>query len=443
MCDTMTAMGDASRDGRVYLAKNSDRQPNEPHIMVQIPRRQYPAGTRVRCTYIEIDQVRETYAVMLLKPSWIWGCEMGCNEFGLNIGNEAVFTREKYEATGLTGMDLIRLALERCRSSQEALELITELLSKYGQGGNCGFEKPFTYHNSFLITDSREAWVLETAGKYWAAQKVSGIRTISNGLTISSDYDRSHPDLVKHAVEKGWCKSEQDFDFARCYKDKLFTYFSGSGERKRCSQLELEARRGDIDEGTMMDILRSHQPGIDGRQFCKASLQSVCMHGGGPIGDHTTGSYVACLSEKGSFYWVTGASTPCLAMFKPLWWVENNPLLFREDQPEEAIGYWLQREQFHRMVINGQIIDLHDYYEQRDRLEKSWRQTAARLEAEEAGDSDKIRFMREAWQQEAEVVQEFVAKNRHRPIHPQGNPYYRSYWRRQTAGLNQSYGSAN
>ena len=435
MCDTMVAMGEVSRNGRVYFAKNSDRQPNEPHIMIQVPRQQYPPGARVRCTYLEIEQARETYAVLLLKPSWIWGCEMGCNEFGLNIGNEAVFTREKYEPTGLIGMDLIRLALERCRTTQEALELIIELLSKYGQGGNCGFEKPFTYHNSFLITDAHEAWVLETAGKYWAAQKVNGIRTISNGLTIGSNYDRSHPDLIKHAMEKGWCKSEQDFVFARCYKDKLFTRFSGSGQRQNCSQVELEGRVGDIDEAIMMEILRSHHPDVEGKQFQRSSLQSVCMHGGGLVGDHTTGSYVACLSDKGSLYWITGASTPCLAMFKPLWWVDDHPLLFREDQQQEAIDYWQQRERFHRMVINGQIINLSDYYERRDHLEKSWRETAARLEAEKAGDNAKMEFMQEAWQEESKVIQEFVDENRHRPVRPRGNPYYRSYWRRQNQRL--------
>ncbi|MDI9480249.1 MAG: carcinine hydrolase/isopenicillin-N N-acyltransferase family protein [Syntrophomonadaceae bacterium] len=435
MCDTMVAMGEVSRNGRVYFAKNSDRQPNEPHIMIQVPRQQYPPGARVRCTYLEIEQARETYAVLLLKPSWIWGCEMGCNEFGLNIGNEAVFTREKYEPTGLTGMDLIRLALERCRTTQEALELIIELLSKYGQGGNCGFEKPFTYHNSFLITDAHEAWVLETAGKYWAAQKVNGIRTISNGLTIGSNYDRSHPDLIKHAMEKGWCKSEQDFVFARCYKDKLFTRFSGSGQRQNCSQVELEGRVGDIDEAIMMEILRSHHPDVEGKQFQRSSLQSVCMHGGGLVGDHTTGSYVACLSDKGSLYWITGASTPCLAMFKPLWWVDDHPLLFREDRQQEAIDYWQQRERFHRMVINGQIINLSDYYERRDHLEKSWRETAARLEAEKAGDNAKMEFMQEAWQQESKVIQEFVDENRHHPVRPRGNPYYRSYWCRQNQRL--------
>jgi len=432
----MVAMGEVSRDGQVYFAKNSDRQPNEPHILVQVPRRQYPKGTRVRCTYIEVDQSPETYAVLLLKPSWIWGCEMGANEFGLNIGNEAVFTREKYQPTGLTGMDLIRLALERCRTSQEAVDLIVELLQKYGQGGNCGYEKPFTYHNSFLIADPREAWVLETAGKYWAAEKVKDIRTISNGLTIGSKYDRAHPELIKHAREKGWCKSEADFDFARCYKDKLFTHFSGSGERHSCSHQELEAQRGKIDAALMMQVLRSHHPAAQGRQFQQASLKSVCMHGGGIIGDHTTGSYVACLSEKGSLYWVTGASTPCLAMFKPLWFMDNNPVVFREDQQQEAVGYWMQREKFHRMVLNGQIVNLESYYEKRDQLEKSWLETAAKLEAESASDSTKIEFMTEAWRQEAKVIQRCISDHQHQPIRRRGNPYFRSYWRRQTARLN-------
>lgn len=438
MCDTMVAMGEVSRDGRVYFAKNSDRQPNEPHIIIQVPRRQYPKGARVRCTYIEIEQSPETYAVLLLKPSWIWGCEMGGNEFGLNIGNEAVFTREKYQPTGLTGMDLMRLALERCRTSQEAVNLIVDLLKKYGQGGNCGFEKPFTYHNSFLIADPREAWVLETAGKYWAAQQVSSIRSISNGLTIGSEYDLVHPRLIEHAVEKGWCKSEQDFDFARCYRDPLFTYFSGSGIRRRCTEQELHRKKGEIDESTMMAILRSHHPEIEGKQFRRSSVQSVCMHAGGLIGDHTTGSYVACLSEKGSLYWVTGASTPCLAMFKPLWFIEENPVVFREGRELEAVEYWKLRERFHRMVVNGQITDLEEYYDRREQLETSWRETAARLEAEQVGDGEKLQFMIEAWRQEAEVIREFINRNQANPARPRGNLYFCSYWRRQTARLNQA-----
>lgn len=43
--------------------------------------------------------------------------------------------------------------------------MITGLLERYGQGGSCREgPPPFCYHNTFLLADRTEAWVLETAG---------------------------------------------------------------------------------------------------------------------------------------------------------------------------------------------------------------------------------------------------------------------------------------
>ncbi len=431
MCDTMVALGNSTIDGQVYFAKNSDRQPNEPHILIQIPRRHYSPGAKLKCTYIEIEQVQETFAVLLLKPSWIWGCEMGCNEFGLNIGNEAVFTREKYGEPCLTGMDMIRLALERCWDCESALDLIVDLLERYGQGGNCGYNKPFTYHNSFLIADKQAAWVLETAGRYWVAGKVNDIRSISNGLSIGSSFERCHQEVIEHARQKRWCKTEEDFHFARCYKDRLYTRLSGSDNRKNICQTGLENQRGKIDAATMMTILRTHHPTVEGRQFQQASLKSVCMHAGGIIGDHTTGSYVASLGEKGCSYWVTGASTPCLAIFKPLWLIDDNPVLFTDNEEEAAIAYWQKREKYHRMVINQQIRNLDEYLQIRDKLESEWLQTVNNMEENQADDDKKRAFMQKAWQQEDELIDTFIRENKHHPIHITGSPYFRRYWKRQ------------
>ena len=84
----------------------------------------------------------------------MWGAEMGTNEHGVTIGNEAVFTREPYAASGLTGMDLLRLALERSRTAAEAVQTIVSLLEEFGQGGLCSLERAgFTYHNSFIVAD--------------------------------------------------------------------------------------------------------------------------------------------------------------------------------------------------------------------------------------------------------------------------------------------------
>lgn len=64
---------------------------------------------RLQCTYIEIPQVEQTHAVVLSKPAWMWGAEMGANDQGVCIGNEAVWTREPVApGEALLGMDLVR-----------------------------------------------------------------------------------------------------------------------------------------------------------------------------------------------------------------------------------------------------------------------------------------------------------------------------------------------
>lgn len=70
-----------------------------------------------------------------------------------------------------------RLGLERADTAEKAVDVITELLEKYGQGGSCmEDDSGFTYHNSFLMSDRKEAWLLETSGKYWAAERVEGMK---------------------------------------------------------------------------------------------------------------------------------------------------------------------------------------------------------------------------------------------------------------------------
>jgi secernin len=67
------------------------------------------------------------------------------------------------------------LGLERGGNARESVDVITSHLEKYGQGGACVEGGDWSYHNSFIIADSNEAWVLETVCQYWVAEKITGL----------------------------------------------------------------------------------------------------------------------------------------------------------------------------------------------------------------------------------------------------------------------------
>jgi secernin len=375
MCDTVVALGNATADGVTVLGKNSDREPNEAHHLLRVPRARHAPGDTVQCTYIEIPQVEETCEVLLAKPFWIWGAEMGANEHGVAIGNEAVFTKVPYDKRpGLIGMDLLRLGLERSRTAREALKVIIDLLTTHGQGGNCGFEHKMYYHNSFIIADSSDAWVLETAGPHWAAVQVKDVRTISNRITIGNQWDLASDDLVTHAIERGWCKSRDDFDFGRCYSDFLYTTFC-DGRNRQCRTTDLlSSHKGEITVETVMRTLRDHGPKAGGDWSPARGLTgcSVCAHAAfGPVRvSQTTGSMVSHLDSEVQTHYFTATAAPCTSIFKPVWTGAELP----DTGPaptgtyDEAALFW-QHETLHRATLRDYATRIALYQDERDALE--------------------------------------------------------------------------
>jgi secernin len=433
MCDTLIALSSATADGSVLFAKNSDREPNEAHELVVLPAENPQPGSRVRCTYLEIPQVGHVHAVLLAKPAWIWGAEMGANEHGVVIGNEAVFTRVPVQKEGgLTGMDLLRLALERASTASQALEVITALLAEHGQGGNCGFSHPFFYQNSFLIGDPHEAWVLETAGKEWAAVQVERIGSISNQLTIGSQWDLASDGLVSYAVERGWCKSRDDFDFARCYSDTIFTTFSAARHRRSCSAARLQAGAGSLTPADMMQALRDHGP-HSGPAWDPAhgvSGAEVCMHAGfGPVRiNQTTGSMVSRLAADGQTHWLTGTAAPCTAMFKPVWIDAGLPAdLPRPGATADADSLWWRHEALHRALLAQYPERLALYRAERDRLEADW--IAAEAGCRSGSPAERQAFSAACFTEGDAALARWTAAVRAASAHTRGFSLYASAWR--------------
>lgn len=366
MCDTFIALPSVTCDSTLLFAKNSDREPDEAQAIVHIPHQLHAEGN-VQCTYISIPQVAETYACMLSKPFQMWGAEMGVNEHGLVIGNEAVFTKVKFEKhnNGLTGMDMLRLALERCKSAREAIECISGLLTAYGQNACGGYKnKKFYYHNSFLIADPDEAWVLETAGKEWAVEKVKDIRSISNQLSITTLADQLGTTTMNYAHKRGWWIEDTPFDFQKSYSDWLYTTLGRASQRQACTtELSLK-RKGMLEVNDCFNILKTHNLPEDKFKPSKANTGSVCMHATGLLNpSSTTGSMVAKI-RKGATHtvWLTGTPHPCLSVYIPFFF--GTPVLERLEtpgaQPDDSL--WWKAELVHRWISK-------DYQERKARIE--------------------------------------------------------------------------
>jgi len=321
-CDTLVALGSATRDGVTVFGKNSDRPPDECQRLVQVPRQCHAPRAVVRCQSLEIPQVRETAAMLGSQPHWLWGFEHGVNEHRVAIGNEAVFAKEPLGSGGLLGMDLVRLGLERGRSADEALDVLSTLIERHGQGGSGQRDVDWPYHNAFVIADPERAWILETSDRHWAARPVDGVDNISNGLGLGTDWTRASKDTTAFAVERGWWPAEAGrLDFAAAYGDETGVPPNLCQARRARLAALLAESRGQIVPASVCAMLRDHYddgPAHRARAFDDPRHFSVCMHSSGL--SHTTAAMVAPLvaDTRPRAVWVCFGN-PCLGAFLPIY----------------------------------------------------------------------------------------------------------------------------
>lgn len=385
MCDTLVVV----TEDAVWFAKNSDREPGEAQAVEHRLRERHGEGAALRATYIAIDQVRHTNEIVISRPAWMWGAEMGANEHGLAIGNEAVFTRVPVEERGLLGMDLVRIALERCKTADEAIDLLAWLLARHGQGGPAGYRnRGFTYHNAFLVADPRRAWLMETAGRFWAAQRIDhGVRSTSNVLTIGADYTRLGPGTIEGARSLGFLARGDEFDFRRCFGKRAMGWLSGGDERRACTATHVGREPPTF--ASVASTMRDHA-GLAPEQG--ARLVMPCAHaswlptrGAG----QTTGTQISKLSLVGSRHWLTGTSAPCLSVLKevPLGrgQVHTGPVASADGF--DATSLFWRHERLHRLVLRDYEPRRAAFEDDRARLEARTTRSAAAdapLSAEES-----------------------------------------------------------
>jgi len=410
MCDTWVAMKDATLKGRVIFAKNSDRPVFDCQPLLLQPRKHWPAGSRIQTEYVELPQVEFTYAHLGSSPYWCWGYEEGINEWGLAVGNEAVYTKTFRETVndykqgkpvqpGLLGMDLIRLALERCTTSVQAVEFMGALVEQFGQFGSGNPGKSHddgSYDNAFILADPNEAWILETAGRRWAARRVpQGCASISNEISIRRDWDLGSRDLADFARLKGWWQApaqadtQQAIDFTQAYIDEYIPRQISHIRKMRSAQL-LAEHSGEITPQWMMRIARDHYEDtfLQGPLFDPANpdFLSLCMHASPAdfTWGNTASSCVAVLpggpDELPAFWWTPGP--PCNGCYVPFFPHSSQlpqivtktgrieKMVLPADKAEEdrfsPDSYWWLFHRLNDWVKGDAVYSLPGYYQERN-----------------------------------------------------------------------------
>ncbi|WAQ94174.1 SCRN2-like protein [Mya arenaria] len=250
------------------------------------------------------DQIPDTRGVILSKPAWCWGAEMGANDRGVCIGNTAVWTRlcrPGDHEEKLIEMYLVRLGLERSSKAREAIDVISGLLVTHGQGGICSEDHNFgqwTYHKSFVIADKQEAWLLETADKMWAAKKLTNsVLAVSSSLTIGTDADMTSLDLNDY--ELNFAKA-----FSADYPGISLSEKQTPGNRLNFVQNSLHSLKDKINISHVFKILRNEESSVN---FIGELL--------------TVGSQVSVLapptSNQPCCRWFTGTPNANVSIFKP------------------------------------------------------------------------------------------------------------------------------
>lgn len=363
MCDTLVH---APAGGPVWLAKNSDREPDEAQA-TELVHPGEPAPSDLSPRPPPPLSAAPRHAAAISRPVWLWGCEMGVNARGLGVANEAVFTRVPVPDAGLTGMDLQRHALEQCATAEEALERIVALLAAHPQGGRMALKnRRMRYHSSFALADPREAWILETAGPYWAARRVTGAWTLSNALTIGADFDRIHPDAFTHARARGWCRGAADFSFARSFSAPLMSALAGAATRRACTAGHLHAAPT---AQSLIAALRDH----NGRHpTAGLHMTAPCAHASRlptRAAGQTTSAMIARLGAPPTV-WFTGGPAPCLGVFKPVRLdapvADPHPPGLRPDRS----GWWRQHA-LHRAVLRDYAPLRARFADERDALQRT------------------------------------------------------------------------
>lgn len=421
MCDSFVALGNSTASGSVLLAKSADTEVNEAEQVVRYPRRAYAPGALARITHRTIPQATATHEVILGRSFWAWGAELGCNEHGVAVGNEAAFSNQAAEQDGACCLDLPRIAVERGSTAREAVDAVGYVVEAFGQGGNCQMMGNYPFDTGLLVADKREAYVVNCAGRHWAARRVQDVMAISNRYQIGADWDLSSLPASNGAKP----------DFCALFADRRREREVAAMQRECRALALLQRDKGAITTRHMADILRDVGDDPDGYDIPQDPLPTrICMHAGPYEARfwHATGAMITDSSEDGVLVWMTATSATDLSCFKPLLFDAAMPDMGQPPQGTYTVGaLWWKHERLHRRAVADYHALKPEIRADFDALEDAF--FAEAPAQKKASPAIKSEFVEDCWRRAEQVTDRWIERLEQRNYFVQ-NADYRAMWDR-------------
>ncbi|MFO0968300.1 MAG: hypothetical protein U0793_22315 [Gemmataceae bacterium] len=210
--DIVVALGTATVGGVALLGVNHHGSGRTRHVLKRCPGRSCSPDETLFLNGVRVPQPRHSFTVLGVHEPGAWGLRHGVNERHVAVAATQWRSRIERTSPGLSGPDLVRLTLERSHSARHAVETLTELIGRHGQGTD---ETGAARDHVFLLADGRECYLLEAAGRHWALQECEQARAVSDAALIRQDWTRLAPGLADLAIRRGWWDDDgSKLDFA-------------------------------------------------------------------------------------------------------------------------------------------------------------------------------------------------------------------------------------
>ena len=184
--------------------------------------------------------------------------------------------------------------------------MLTTLLERHGQGGSGEPDRDEPYFSSFLIADPDAGFVLETSNRTWAARPVGAGASISNRITLSTDWTRARPRTSPgHRLRHLSVAAHADHD----RRSPPLAHTRGA------------SRRGTATTARDLGALRDHGRGRNAEELpldvgADGAGFSVCMHRR-ESHSQTTASMIVELRRRHRLRAWVSLGNPCSSVYVP------------------------------------------------------------------------------------------------------------------------------